>query len=248
MKHLTFFLAFVCLIYSCQSNGVKSDVDSTAIILKQTDSLINATKKEETSWNYSTDTDAMTSKVSYFAQTTSVNELSLNSPYDGFNQAHLTIRKRRGLQDAVLEVDKGQFIAGVYGTNVKIRFDKRPPMTFYCEKSTDYSPKILFIESTDFINQVKRSKKVLIEATFYEAGEQQMEFKTDSLKWDFGIKKKANKNQYGGIDYGFVSAKRKIADKNDSPSPIPINEKEYERQKAKQKTFDSIKSVKQRLQ
>ena len=178
-------IIFLFLFYSCQTSGNKKEVDSTDLILKQADSTIKAYDKEEQSWTYSDDTDKMTSKVSHFATITSTNELSLSPPYDGFNQAHLTLRKRRGVVDAVLEIDKGQFITGVYGTDVKVRFDKNRASTVYCEKAADYNPKVLYIESSQFIANIKRSKKLLIEATIYEAGDQQIEFNTTGLKWNY---------------------------------------------------------------
>lgn len=137
-------------------------------------------------WTYEDETDKMTSKITHKAQVVSTNALNLQFPYNDDNdRAHVTLRKQDGEINAWLYVDKGQFIYGLDSTTVRIRFDQDQPLEFACGRSSDASSNLMFIlDTATFIKQLKKSKKMIIEATFYQDGAQQMEFDTAGLKWN----------------------------------------------------------------
>ena len=137
-------------------------------------------------WTYKDETDKMTSKITHKAQVISTNALNLQFPYNDDNdRAHVTLRKQDGQVDILLYVDKGQFIYGLDSTTVRVRFDQDPPLEVAGSRSSDASSDLMFIlDTASFIKQLKKSKKMIIEATFYQDGAQQMEFDTAGLKWN----------------------------------------------------------------
>jgi len=170
---------------------MKSIATDSAIIAdsaKMADSAklkTTAIEKPDSNWTYNEDINKMTDGKIYYADVTSSNELSLSAPYDGFNNAHIKIRKKDGENNVILSIDKGQFITSVEGTAIKVRFDKNKSETFDCSQSADYDPTILFVNSTSrFISKLKKSKKVIIEATLYQDGNQLIEFNVDGFKWN----------------------------------------------------------------
>ncbi len=127
----------------------------------------------------------MTSQTTYFATISATDLLELKSPYDGGVTAELIIRYRRGQSDVILSLSKGQFIAGVEGESIKVRFDSTRATEFFCTGSSDYDSRVLFISSySRFIAKLKKAKKVLIEAELYDNGLQLMEFDTGEFKWE----------------------------------------------------------------
>ncbi len=87
--------------------------------------------------------------------------------------------------EAVLSISKGQFLTGVNGENIDVRFDSLKAETYECSGPADYSTTTLFINSpTKFIAELKKAKKLLIQAVFFDNGTQQMEFNVDGFKWE----------------------------------------------------------------
>lgn len=135
-------------------------------------------------WNFHEDVNKMDDSKIYYAELASTNQLDLSPPYDGSNSANIEIRKKEGSNNVILLIDKGQFITGVDGTTIRVRFDENKPERYDCSQSADDDPKVLFINSTSrFISRLKKSKKMIIEATLYQDGNQQMEFNTSGFKW-----------------------------------------------------------------
>lgn len=170
----------------------------------------NLPKKTDTAeklpnWGYDTTVDAMTSRKTITASTTATNSFEFRQPYEGYNSAVLCIRKRRGTTDMYLKIDKGQFVFGVYGTDIKVRFDEKPYNEYSCNRSSDYDPTIMFINDAEtFINHLYKAQNVIIEANVYDNGYQQFEFKVDGFKWG---NPKLSRNKPNGIDLtGFTVA------------------------------------------
>jgi hypothetical protein len=136
-------------------------------------------------WLYSNEEDKMTSRKMYYAQLTANNELVFDFPYDGGSVATLTIRKKRGEVDVMLKISKGQFIHDYEGGSIKVRFGNTKPGIYAISKPSDYSSDLVFIDNASrFISNLKKYKKLLIEAEFYNEGIRQMEFDIEGFKWD----------------------------------------------------------------
>lgn len=198
------FFGLIIFLFGCNNMSNKnvsgSDYEHSADSAKMADSAMvadstkmadssklkaNVTDKLDSNWTYHDEVNKMTDGKIFYAEVTSSNELSLSAPYDGFNDAHIQIRKKSGENNVILTIDKGQFITNVEGTAIRVRFDKNKAETFDCSESADYDPTVLFINSTSrFISKLKKSKKLIIEATLYQDGNQQMEFNVDGFKWN----------------------------------------------------------------
>ena len=136
-------------------------------------------------WLYSDEEDKMTSKKKYYAQLIANDELMFDFPYNGGSVATLTIRKKRGEVDAMLKISKGQFIHDYEGGSIKVRFGNAKPSIYAISKSSDQSSNLIFIDNVSrFISNLKKYKKLLIEAEFYNEGVRQIEFNIEGFKWD----------------------------------------------------------------
>jgi hypothetical protein len=138
----------------------------------------------ESGWQYDTDKDEMRGTTAYFANLDSENSLEFGFPYHGGNATlHLRQRPQDGL-NVIVDVD-GQFTCASYmDDHVSVKFDNGPVEKFGCAEPSDGRTGELFIRGErKFVGQLKKSKKLIIEAEFYEHGRQQMVFNTAGLVW-----------------------------------------------------------------
>jgi hypothetical protein len=143
--------------------------------------LLNSTG----AWQYHEKEDALTSKKVYHAVLQSDNSLYLNAPYDGGTECYIDLRNKDGENDVIIAVTKGQFLVDVVdGETIKVRFDSSAAETYSCSGPADYNTTTLYVNDTDrFISRLKKAKKVLIRAGFYDNGLQDMEFFAKGLEW-----------------------------------------------------------------
>jgi hypothetical protein len=138
------------------------------------------------SWSYSQDVDQMRNATTYYAQVTSDNELEFDFPYNGGATGKIVVRKSpvHGT-DVMLQMTKGQFICNSYsGDTIKAKFDNGPILRFGCGEPADATTGVLFIEgASKFIAALKSSKKVVLEAQFFQEGNRQLTFQTQGLEW-----------------------------------------------------------------
>jgi hypothetical protein len=137
-------------------------------------------------WRYTETEDAMTSKTTTTATVGAKDELMFDFPYNGGSIAQILLRNKNGRNDVMLIVSKGQFNSSINDNYVKIRFDDTPAKTYSYGRPSDGSSDTIFLNSTaELIAKMKTSKKVIIEAEFFQEGLKQMEFNVSGLKWDF---------------------------------------------------------------
>ncbi len=190
MKKILLLLAGATLIISCNSSQKSSSSDSTKTDTgkaKTADAAKEDKPAATNSWVYKTDTDKMTSKVNHHAILIATNKLDFEAPYDGGSTASIVIRQKGKGSDVLLVVDKGQFNCEITdGCKVNIRFDNNQPISFQASEPSDGSSTILFISpEKKFIANVKKAKKMIVQAEFYQSGLRTMEFNVDGLKWDY---------------------------------------------------------------
>jgi hypothetical protein len=137
------------------------------------------------SWDYSESPDDMGSGTIKWATITSTNFVNFGFPYQGEQKAKLELRTHpRHGHDVILSVEKGQFMSGVYGTTVLVRFDDGPAKKYTANSASDNDPKMLFLQGyNSFVAGAKKSSKIRIEATFYNEGNRVFEFDSAGLKW-----------------------------------------------------------------
>lgn len=137
-------------------------------------------------WAYSESKDPMTDGTTQSACVMSQDKVELQPPYEPVT-ADLCIRQspQHGLDVMVALNGDGQMMCRSYdGCTVKVRFGEGEQQTFSAIGPADNSSNMVFIENPRrFLAAVKMAPITRIQATFYEAGNQVMEFKTADLEW-----------------------------------------------------------------
>lgn len=142
--------------------------------------------EEATKWQYSNSRDEMRGTTAKFASINSENSVDLEFPY---GEVHGQIWIRRRPEDGLnvaFEVDKGQVLCHSYSDDhLSIKFDDGPIQTFSCTGSSDGSSETAFIlNESRALAALKRAKRTVVEAEFYQQGRQQFVFDTAGLKWE----------------------------------------------------------------
>jgi hypothetical protein len=144
-------------------------------------------------WSYTETPDKMGRGSIKTASTTSLNTVSFDFPYQGPQNGRLILRTHpQHGKDVILSIERGQFLTGVDGCKVLVRFDDNKPETFWANGPADYSTTTIFLNGySKFVTSLKRSKRVMIEAPFYQQGNQVFEFNVEGLDWENPDAKKA---------------------------------------------------------
>jgi hypothetical protein len=136
-------------------------------------------------WVYRTRDDAMRSQRLLFATETSTNAVLFSEGVGGASRLTLGIRSLRANEDdAYLVIDNGQFHCGIGNCKISAKFDDKQVETFEVVPPKDGAPDQLYVmRSAAFLEDLKRSKKAIIEAEFYRDGPKQFTFNTANLHW-----------------------------------------------------------------
>lgn len=131
-------------------------------------------------WMYYDELDAMTSKRSYFAALRSTNKFSLSFPYDGEQRASITLRTSPKYgKDIILEMDKGQFLCYTRGCSVLVKFGDKQPQRFSAAEPETRESNVLFLNGYgQFVANMMKADKVIIEVPIYKEGNRQLVFDT----------------------------------------------------------------------
>lgn len=174
-----------------QKPGVATEADNAKLKLEQQrdDAAKAALKKWETpleavkevassKWRYEDEVDQMSGKPIGIARVTSENILNFDPPYSGDTYSFLMIRKTGKRNDVMFSVSNGQIVC-MMRCRISVRFDDRAPITFDAAPPSDYSAKAVFLSpEAKFVSELKRSKKVRVEVTYYSSGARISEFDT----------------------------------------------------------------------
>jgi hypothetical protein len=147
----------------------------------------DAKPEKAENWKYSENVDKMTSEKRFFAEVKSTTKINFDFPYEGGSTFTLTVRQIEKKNNVLLSVSKGQFMTSISGDEetLKIKFDEEKPMTVKYTSPSDGSSDVIFIKSEDeIISKLKNAKHIIIETEFYQAGNKQIEFNVEGLKWE----------------------------------------------------------------
>jgi len=136
-------------------------------------------------WNYKELPDKMGRGTIKNATVNSANEIQFGFPYQGSQRGTLQLRihPKHG-KDVILRIEKGQFLCGIDSCTVTVRFDQETAQTYTALEAADHSTTVLFLQNYDrFVGNAQKSKKVYIEAQFYQEGARVFEFDITGLKW-----------------------------------------------------------------
>ena len=146
---------------------------------------LSSTGEIASKWDYSESKDEMRGTTTKLASISSENVVDLEFPY-GEVHGQLWIRRRPedGLNIA-FEVDKGQVLCHTFSDGyVSMKFDDGPVQRFRCTGSSDGSSETAFIlDESRALAALKRAKRTIVEAEFFQQGRQQFIFETAGLEW-----------------------------------------------------------------
>jgi RNA polymerase subunit RPABC4/transcription elongation factor Spt4 len=168
--------------------GTPSDKNKSTPIQSTTASTVASTPSKPPekieNWQYSEKDDTIHNAKIKFARTTSLNTLNFKFPYNGSQHGSLIVRKNYdGSKDAMLVIDKGQFMTSVLGGKALVRFDDSSSEEFQLLSPQDNSTTTVFFKYADnFIEKLSKSKKVYIQTSFYQEGNPTLEFNVEGLK------------------------------------------------------------------
>lgn len=170
---------------SSESLADTSPADSGLPPIDGNDSVEETKLPTTSSWVYEESADPMGRGTIKTAVVVSTNEVSFGFPYEGAQKAVLMLRRHpKHGKDIILKIEKGQFIVGVDGCTVEIKFDNGKPRTYWANEPADYDTTVLFIRGYDrFVAAARKAKKVSIEVGFYQEGQHVFEFNIPGLKW-----------------------------------------------------------------
>ncbi|MFC7379062.1 hypothetical protein [Brevundimonas sp. GCM10030266] len=139
-------------------------------------------------WVYTRDVDPMDDSVTELACVTSTNEAQLGWPYGNLG-ARLCIRKTKkwGTDIFIAMNGDAQILCRSYDEcRIPTRFGEADPVRYRGTDSADGSSHIAFIADGSvggFIERLKDADTTRVSLTFYQAGDQVMEFNTRDFQW-----------------------------------------------------------------
>lgn len=137
-------------------------------------------------WNYSTEKDEMRGVETRYAQVEATNTINLDFPY-GEQRGRILVRQSPKFGfDILVGVPSGQIMCNAYSnSHISVKFDDGPIRRYGCTDASDGSNSMIFVQGAKgFLANLKKSKKVVVEAEFFQNGLQQMTFNTANLKWE----------------------------------------------------------------
>ena len=135
-------------------------------------------------WQYASGTDEMRKIAWREAYTDSPDRLNFGFPYNSdSNTASLHIQVRPGKRQIFLRVDKGQYDCPYDGCRVFLKFDDGPVRTVTGDMPAGGVTHVLLLPYSTIIGQLRKSKRLIIEARFYKEGARQLHFSIEGLEW-----------------------------------------------------------------
>jgi hypothetical protein len=140
-----------------------------------------------TKWAYSEHQDEMGRGTTKVAQVVSSNTVHFGFPYQGETHAVLQLRNSPKYgQDVMVRVERGQFVSSYTKNFVTVRFDDGELWKFDIGEPEDGATGLLFMRPVDaesFIDELRKAKRLRIEADFFREGPRVFEFDVRGLDW-----------------------------------------------------------------
>jgi hypothetical protein len=180
-----FGLSFVIVLI--MGDEPKQTSENKVPSIESTDSVSNkaATLEPEiqSDWLYEAVYNEMDDKTTYYAQLKSTNNLNFQFPYNGGSPMYLNVRKKGKSIKVYLQIKPGQFLIDSYNNKtIRIKYDDGKSSAYTALTAADGSSDVIFIQNTArFMTNLKRSKKLLIEAPYYQEGAQLSRFNVEHL-------------------------------------------------------------------
>ena len=140
----------------------------------------------ESEWHYSTEKDEMRGTETRYANLDAANTITLDFPYGEQRGRFLVRQSAKFGFNIMVGVPSGQIMCNSFSnSHVNVKFDDGPIQRYGCTDASDGTSNMVFIEGAKgFLSKLKKSKKAIVEAEFFQNGMQQMTFNTANLKWE----------------------------------------------------------------
>jgi hypothetical protein len=198
MKRLLVFVFAVTVIISCNFPNRDEALKQFKAAMQQASSNSNTANDDyNKSWIYTYQIDKMTSDTAYKADVMAKERLQFAFPYSEGGLANLFVSYSDSVNNMGLHITNGQFESDNSIVIVEIRFDNEKPLNIKTDMKVFEHERVLFFRNAnELIEKLKKAKKVLVEAPFYEEGTRIMEFNVSKLVWNYkdAVKKEAVKN------------------------------------------------------
>lgn len=173
---VVFIFLFAAIIGSCND---KSNSKKT--------SPPQASQPTQNNWQSNTSTDEMRGTRSNTVMNESINKVNFEFPYNGGSNLTLMVRNKAGEKDVIITISKGQFLCGLMdGCEIGFKFDNNPVQSITMVGTDSHDSDVLFIKypktANQIIQNIKKSKKVIIEPKFYQEGSKQFTFNLEGFK------------------------------------------------------------------
>lgn len=156
-----------------------------SVFLKKTD-VVDENKAIQSKWEYGQNKDELRNATTYKAMLSSNNSVNFGFPYES-SFMYLALRKDPKYGNDVVFTVNGQFNSCYDGCKITVKFDDNNLETYRMVGSDGGRNDTIFIESQksmkDFVSKLKKSKKLIVEASFYDHGKGQFTFDTQGLEW-----------------------------------------------------------------
>lgn len=186
------FVAFM-LVGATAEPSSQSDTATDDATAKASDASGNSSSgsavvanEPESEWEYTTEQDEMRGAKSHFAQLEASNTIDLDFPY-GEQRGRILVRQSAQFGfDVLVGVPSGQIMCNSFSdSHINVKFDDGAIQRYGCTDASDGTSNMIFIQgSKGFLSKLKKSKKAVVEAEFFQNGMQQMTFNTANLKWE----------------------------------------------------------------
>ncbi|MBN6078054.1 hypothetical protein HYE59_11120 [Aggregatibacter actinomycetemcomitans] len=158
--------------------------DSIFLTVKQTEEQKEQRKSE---WGYSQKKDEMRDEIGYQAKNTSKNAVDFGFPYSE-SKLNLILRKDPKYGDDIMFIiQRGQFSSCFDGCELIIKFDDQKIEHYSMVGAEGGSSDVLFISGKknmqQFMDKLRKSKKMIVEASFFDHGKEQFTFYVSGLDW-----------------------------------------------------------------
>ena len=187
MRKSIIWAAAIVAVSACSPSPQQANDPSSSKANEEFAAAVAAKEEERKAdtWSYDQQTDEMRGTTTKFARTSSIADVPVRPPYTPA-PAGLTIRQRPDDGLSVLVTIEGQFWCQHYdGDKVAVKFDDQPIDHFRCAEPEGGGTGVLFIRSEQrFLTKLRAAKKVVIELPVYDAGNQQVTFNVEGLKWE----------------------------------------------------------------
>jgi hypothetical protein len=167
--------------------AVEAPEDGDMVLESGSEGAAPEPEEPPAAWRYWKNEDAMTGRVTRFAEITSTNEYELDFPYQGGTHAELMLREHpRHGADVIVTIDRGQLVCNAFTRcRVLVRFDERPPIKFRGAEAADHSNRTVFLSPTaKFIKQLRAAERIAVELDFFQSGTRVFFFDVDGLEWE----------------------------------------------------------------